>query len=145
MLKKKRKSKTIQNINTPLCGMLLWYVKDHMVCMVLCCKLALVKILKKDRAAIKHTVCIQGLGRILFLLPDYPACLAGYCRISNLFLPDDRISGRIIRNCRISGPTLVHTLYRDRGSFKDMNRVLQFTPPHPGKLCWCEIEHKFMI
>ena len=29
------------------------------------------------------------------------------CRISGLLLPDNRISGRIIRHCRISGPTLI--------------------------------------
>ena len=39
--------------------------------------------------------------------PDYPACLAGYCRISGFLLSDNRISGRIIRHCRISGPTLI--------------------------------------
>ena len=38
--------------------------------------------------------------------PDIPACLARYCRIFGFFLPDNRISGRIIRHCQISGPTI---------------------------------------
>ena len=63
------------------------------------------------------TALLDSVGPDLFfcrmpdIRPNYLACLAGFCRISGLFLYDNRISGGIIRHCRISGPTLVLDLY----------------------------------
>ena len=47
-----------------------------------------------------------SLCRMSDIRPDYPAYLAGYCRISSFYC---RISCLIIRHCLIFGPTLLFT------------------------------------
>ena len=45
---------------------------------------------------------------LFFRMPDIRP---DYCRMSGFFLPDNRISGRVIRHCRISGPTLIYYVW----------------------------------
>ena len=64
-------------------------------------------------SAILFPACIHIVTRVgpdLVCIVGYPAGLSGMpCRISGLFLADNRISCRIIRHCQICVPTLIVT------------------------------------